>query len=190
MGSAQGSQAGLLRLEIEEVLFRYARGVDRQDWQMVRSAYHPDATDLHGEFSGGIEKLIQFLRQRHVNIEQSLHIISNVLVEPIAEDAALVESYYICYQRLKSAVLMEKAFGRLLLADDETVQLEVVGRYVDRFEKREGAWRIADRKVAFDVVRTEATPLAGGLNKNLLLSRRDENDILWIEQRKLNSLGT
>ena len=33
------------RQAIEDTIARYARGVDRRDWDLVRSTYHPDATD-------------------------------------------------------------------------------------------------------------------------------------------------
>ena len=38
------------RNEIEEVVLRYCRGIDRRDFDLVRSCYHPDATDRHGSF--------------------------------------------------------------------------------------------------------------------------------------------
>lgn len=174
--------------EINDALHRYARGVDRQDWELVRSAYHEDATDQHGDFRGGVQAFIDYLMQRHGNIEQSLHFISNVTVELLGEDRALVESYYLCQQRLKSAVSVEKAFGSILVADDETLQLSVSGRYVDRFERRNGAWKIADRKVAFDVLSATPTPLGGGLDRRLLVSRRDQDDVL-VRERTLLGLA-
>lgn len=171
--------------EINQVLHRYARGVDRQDWALVRSAYHEDAIDQHGDFQGGIQAFVDYLIQRHGNIEQSIHFISNVTVELIGDDRALVESYYLCQQRLKSAVSIEKAFGNILVAADETLQLSVSGRYVDRFERRNGAWKIADRKVAFDVLSATPTPLGGGLGQRLLVSRRDQDDVLLRERALL-----
>ena len=36
------------RQAIEDVLFRYCRGVDRGDAALIASAYHPDAIDEHG----------------------------------------------------------------------------------------------------------------------------------------------
>jgi hypothetical protein len=166
------------RSEIEQALLRYARGVDRQDWALVKSVYHDNATDQHGEFQGSIDDFIRYLIQRHANIEQSIHFITNVTVELVGEHAALVESYYFCQQRLKSAESIEKAFGKVFVANDETIQLNASGRYIDRFERREGSWKIADRKVAFDVLTATATPLGGGLGSPLLQSRRDSEDIL------------
>ncbi|MEY3566868.1 MAG: hypothetical protein RLZ19_882, partial [Actinomycetota bacterium] len=40
------------REHIRDVVYRYARGVDRRDFDLVRSCYHPDATDDHGPFTG------------------------------------------------------------------------------------------------------------------------------------------
>jgi hypothetical protein len=173
----------ILKFDIEQALFRYARGVDRKEWDLVRSAYHADATDLHGAFEGGIDGLIEHLIQRHENIEQSVHAITNILVELEAPGVALAESYFVCYQRLKSAQKIEKVIRAADVGPAETLQITVVGRYLDRFELRDGSWRIARRKVAFDVIETHATPLGGGLDATLLLSKRDRTDVLFAEQK-------
>ena len=39
------------REEIRDLMMRYARGVDRGDWETVRAVYHPDARDDHGDFA-------------------------------------------------------------------------------------------------------------------------------------------
>jgi hypothetical protein len=179
----------ILKFDIEQALFRYARGVDRKEWDLVRSAYHADATDLHGGFEGGIDGLIEHLIQRHENIEQSIHAITNILVELEAPGIALVESYFVCYQRLKSAQQIEKVIRAADVGPAETLQITVVGRYLDRFELRDGSWRIARRKVAFDVIETHATPLGGGLDATLLLSKRDRTDVLFAEQKAVKSVG-
>ncbi len=43
----------LSRNEIHEVLARYARGVDHADAELLKSCYHPDAIEEHGNFTGG-----------------------------------------------------------------------------------------------------------------------------------------
>lgn len=48
------------RQDIRDCLVRYCRGVDRFDREMVRSAYHPDAMDDHGDFVGGVENFIDW----------------------------------------------------------------------------------------------------------------------------------
>ena len=42
------------RQEIRDCMARYARGVDRNDWEAVRDTYHPDAYDDHGDYKGDI----------------------------------------------------------------------------------------------------------------------------------------
>jgi hypothetical protein len=37
---------------IEQVLMRYARGVDRGDKELLKSVYHEGGTDDHGSFVG------------------------------------------------------------------------------------------------------------------------------------------
>jgi len=177
----------IVKTEIEQVLYRYARGVDRKDWQLVRSAYHRDAIDVHGTYEGCIDGLIEHLKHRHENIEQSLHVITNILIEMDTANGALVESYFICYQRLKSAADVEKAIHAQQVQSHETLQLTVVGRYIDRFEIREDSWKIARRQVAFDVLGTQATPRGGGLDPTLLLSKRNEEDVLFQERRRVAS---
>ena len=175
--------------EIEQVLFRYARGVDRRDWDLVRSAYHPDAIDLHGIYDGDIEGFLRNLKERHENIEQSTHLISNIVIQMYGPVTALAESYYICYQRLKSARLGEAEKPDIPdLKPGETLQFAMVGRYIDRFERRDGAWRIARRTVVYDVLERYATPVGGGLDRRLALSRRDRDDVLYLERRRMQTM--
>src|SRR5690606_7926998 len=115
----------------------------------------------HGEFSGNIDDFIDYLMQRHENIEQSLHAICNIAFDWQSDGEALVESYYICYQRLKSVENVENAFASVTAGAGETLQITAVGRYIDRFLRENGEWLIAHRQVTFDVLKAEPTPLGG-----------------------------
>src|SRR5262249_11432964 len=46
---------------IRRVLARYCRGIDRLDQDLVRSCYHPDATEAHGTFTGGLEEYLAWV---------------------------------------------------------------------------------------------------------------------------------
>ncbi|WP_268959227.1 nuclear transport factor 2 family protein [Paraburkholderia elongata] len=50
------------KAEIREVHTRYCRGIDRMDFDLVRSCYHPDAIDRHGAYEGGVEGFIESSR--------------------------------------------------------------------------------------------------------------------------------
>ena len=63
------------RFEIQQALLRYVRGVDRKNWDLMRSAYHPDAWDDHGNYKGPIARFIEITIVRHQTIEQSMHVL-------------------------------------------------------------------------------------------------------------------
>jgi hypothetical protein len=175
------------RLEIQDCLFRYVRAVDRRNWDMVRAAYHPDAYDDHGNYKGNIDGFIASVSERHATIEQSMHVVGNILIEFDGPDGALVEAYFITYQRMGP----EAGDARLpylrggLIAPDQAVETEVVGRYVDRMTRRDGVWRIAHRVVVFEVSRGQPAPAGGGLGTNWAVSRRDGNDPIEVKRREL-----
>lgn len=175
------------RMAIQDCLFRYVRGVDRRDWPLVRSAYHPDAHDDHGNYKGGIDGFVDSLVRRHATIEQSMHVIGNIVIEFDGPDSALLEAYFITHQRLGP----EAGDARLAylrggpVGPDQAVETEVIGRYVDRMTRREGAWRIAHRTVVFEVVRGQPAPAGGGLRDTWAVGRRDGQDPLELRRREL-----
>ncbi|EAU48726.1 nuclear transport factor 2 family protein [Salipiger bermudensis] len=128
--------------EIQENLLRYARGVDRRDWPLVRACYHDDAIDWHGEFHGDADAFIAWVSERHATVPFSMHFMGNCLIEVVSPTVATAETYFVAMSRREPA-------------DGAPTDIEVFGRYVDRFEKRDdGVWRVADRKVVYDSTRT------------------------------------
>lgn len=123
--------------DIRDVVYRYCRGIDRRDFELVRSCYHPDATDDHGDFRGGVDDFIAYARGALQRYESTMHFVGNVLVEPHG-DRARSESYVVAYHRL--------AAGATKPQRDFNVGL----RYVDDFERRDGQWRIAARVCMFN----------------------------------------
>lgn len=119
---------------IRKLHMRYCRGVDRMDWDLVRSCYHPDATDDHGGYSGGIDGFIAWLQAGLPRFERTVHFTGNQLVE-VDGDAAWAEHYAICFHRLPASDQASAA------------DLVINVRYVDRLERRDGEWRIAKRTV-------------------------------------------
>jgi hypothetical protein len=175
------------RHEIQECLYRYIRGVDRKNWDLVRSAYHTDAHDDHGNYKGGIDGFIESLVKRHATIEQSMHVVGNMWIEFDGPDGALVETYFVTYQRHSP----EAGDARLAylrgkpIAADQAVETEVVGRYADRMTRKDGAWRIANRTVVFEVSRGQPAPAGGGLREHWAIGRRDGNDRIEVMRREL-----
>lgn len=135
-----GRQAALQRLldegEIRDVLVRYCRGVDRRDEALVRSCYHDGATDSHGMFVGAASAFVPYALEHLETMICTQHVVANVVIE-IEDDAAATEASCLAFHRMPS--------GEHGLAD------HLVGlRFVDRFERRQGSWRIARRTVVYD----------------------------------------
>jgi hypothetical protein len=119
---------------IRDVLSRYARGVDRCDLDLLKSAYHRDGYDDHGFFKGNAWEFADFLlATRAADLDFSSHAISNVSIE-LRGDEADVESYHLAFQRR---------------AGQDEIQL-FAGRYLDLFQRRDGAWAIFRRTVVYD----------------------------------------
>jgi ketosteroid isomerase-like protein len=128
--------------EIRNVIYRYCRALDRFQWDEVRDCYHPDATDDHGDYRGGVDGFIELIKGRMPRLVSSSHFIGNVLVE-VDGDSARAESYAISLSRLSSK-------------GDRPESDQWTGfRYVDDFERRGGEWRIARRVCLFDWTRSD-----------------------------------
>jgi hypothetical protein len=151
--------------EIEEVVLRYCRGIDRMDRELVRSCYHADAIDEHGSFTGGVDAFLDWVWALLARYEMTMHFIGNVLVELVG-DAAVAESYGVAWHRS---------------ADPRPQWNLVTGfRYVDRFERRgDGAWRIARRVAVTEWSRVDAPRDRWQVPPTLRVGRRDRSDALY-----------
>ena len=124
------------REAIRECLYRYSRGVDRLDADMVRSAYWPDCVDNHMGFTGNAEEFIAWSFPIMGTMDQTMHMIGNVLMTirgPIAD----VESYFYGIHRIN-------------LPNGGKSDVIGAGRYLDKLEKRGEEWRIKERMVVTD----------------------------------------
>ena len=167
------------RAEIYEALCRYARGVDRGDWEQLRSAYHPDALDQHGEYKGGIDGLIEWLKQRFAGVDNGMHFLGNCLVEFAGPDLALAETYFVS-QRLRPTTGADSASA----AKGDVMCRQAWGRYIDRFERRDGAWRIARRTVVLDA--SFMSPAQNGTRGGASTwGQRDRTDPLYAGYREI-----
>lgn len=119
-----------------ELVYRFARGLDRCDEALIRSVFHSDATDDHGGFKGDVDAFVAWVMPVLATMERTQHVIGNVLVT-VAGDEAWAESYFVAYHD------MADAHG----AD---IRMTVAGRYLDRFARRGGEWRIAHRQFVSD----------------------------------------
>jgi len=135
-------QALLAREAIRDCLYRYCRGIDRADEEALRSAYWPDGTDQHGAYHGSAAGFIAQALPRLRAGGRRVHTISNILIELHGEVAA-VESSFFALQTSAAAPSRETF---------------LCGRYLDRFERRGGEWRIGARTVVYDWIEERSRP--------------------------------
>jgi ketosteroid isomerase-like protein len=130
------------RQAIHDVIVRYCRGVDRSDPALVAAAFHDDAIDNHFGVVLPFREAIATLKAARSGASPSkttsMHNICNVLIE-VDGDIARSESYVIVIVRIPH--------------DGGAIDWTHAGRYVDRFERRNGEWRIAYRTVVYDLER-------------------------------------
>jgi len=151
------------RQDILDCLTRFSRGMDRFDREQFLSAFHHDATIAAGVFVGAPDALYDWARGLHDHGQTATH--HNLLNHTceIDGDVAHTETYYLFVGRNR----------------DDTNWI-AGGRYIDRLERRDGAWKIALRTNAIEwsgLVPSMAIPFADvpGIYLNGAPSR-DKND--------------
>ncbi|MFF1818192.1 nuclear transport factor 2 family protein [Kribbella sp. NPDC058245] len=131
------------RREIQELLSRRATASDRRDPEAMLACHTADSTDDHGSGRESARTFIEKMAAtsyRDPDNGPQKHMIGNVLVDFVADDEAVVESYHLAYHR----------HG---VHSGPTDNL-IAGRYLDRVRRVDGQWLIADRTVVYDWSRT------------------------------------
>lgn len=158
--------------EIRDVLYRYCRGIDRRDLDLVRSCYHDDATDDHGSFSGGIDAYLEWVDGLLARYTWTMHLLGNILVEfpgaepdPAKVGVAAAESYGVALHRSQE--------------DKPYLNLANGFRYLDRFENRGSGWRIAARVAVSEWSMRIPNDVWWEIPESMTIGRRDTNDALY-----------
>jgi hypothetical protein len=128
---------------IIRVLHSYCRAADRGDADLLRSCYHADAIDDHGLIQATRDDFVSWsmhhiregASRRH---SISTHSVMNILVD-VRGEFADVESQFV-------ASHVEPRPPR-----EGSVRVdEIHGRYLDRFARRDGQWKIQRRRTVHD----------------------------------------
>jgi hypothetical protein len=117
---------------IRQALAAYARGIDRQDYDLVLSAYWPDGWDAHGLVEGVPAAFADFVQKVWPKLRMQ-HLMGQSYIE-LDGRFANVETYFVAHQH------SVESGGEYVLG----------GRYIDRFEKRENLWKVLRRNVVYD----------------------------------------
>ena len=124
--------------EIREVIgSRYARGLDWKDVAMLKSCFHDDAVVDYGFFKGRAHEWCEIILRPEPTLIYRYHYCYPAQIQ-VTGDAAGAES--------------TSFTGRRYLEGERKMQRMVGSRYIDRLEKRNGAWRIASRITRIEFV--------------------------------------
>jgi hypothetical protein len=154
------------RQEIHDALMRYCRGVDRSDEELMRSAFHPDAVAFA---TNAWEFVAHFIPDNDAATTFTMHSIANLDIDVVG-DGAFSEAYFVTY------------VGRQ--EEDNQFVDAFCGRYVDKWDRRNGEWKIAHREVAQEWSRAnafgiETFPVPPSEKGTFITPLRNRNDISY-----------
>lgn len=126
------------REHIRDCVARLSRGEDRRDADLISGCFWPDASVDHGIFVGSFQQYLAWVVPGAPTIPVTLHTLGQSLID-LRGESALVETHVSAYHRV----------------DVGTQERDIMigGRYLDRMQKREREWRIAQRTMLYDWLR-------------------------------------
>jgi hypothetical protein len=136
--------AMLAKEALRDLAMRYCRAIDRRDPVLLASVYHGDAIDDHGTvFCDTAARFVAQQADVMAPFALTAHYVCNTSYRTDG-DRADGELYFIAYHRTTGP---------------DPDHIMVSGRYLDNYERRDGEWRIAHRRLVWDsVVTLNAAP--------------------------------
>lgn len=132
----------LAKQDIYELCCRYMRGLDRHDPALMREQFWADGWCEYGFFNSPPGEFIDFCMDALKDHVANQHMIGNTLIE-LEGDQAYGEVYFQAYHKITG--------------EDGYEDLTIAGRYLDRYERRNGIWKFAYRSEIVDWSRTMPT---------------------------------
>lgn len=128
------------RAAISDVVNLYCHAIDRRQWEEIGHCFHADATYRFGAIDGTWQEFVAVAKAIIDPTRITHHQTGNMLFR-LSANAADTETYFTAYHRIAADAPGDAVFP------GTGVEYDVVlaGRYVDRFECRDGEWRIAHR---------------------------------------------
>jgi len=130
-------EAVLAKQQIADLTLAYCRGIDRADEALLKAIFHEDSTVVSGAFNGSGQMFAtEICRIVRAVFDQTFHSIANQWIE-LRGDGAVGESYVI-------------AVATMTDEDGSKAEMLTGGRYIDRYTRLGGTWRIAERTFVID----------------------------------------
>ena len=133
------------REKIRDILCLYTHAIDRRRWDMMPAFFHDDAVFLFGEVEGDWRGFVEQAKTIIDPMPATHHQIGNILFH-LEDNVALTETYCTATHVIPADYPKDLPFPHTGKRYVSTVGL----RYIDRFEKREGDWKIVNRNGVYD----------------------------------------
>ena len=119
------------RQDINDLLIRYATGIDRRDWPLFRTVFTEDCQVDYGEIGvwHGVDEITEFMDRAHAPAGHTMHRMSNQAVA-VHGDTASARTY----------------IDGLIMAPDNASGVNAIGFYDDEMVRGPDGWRIARRR--------------------------------------------
>ena len=166
MNDSEALDKVLSHQAILELGCRVARGVDRGDPELTMSAFHEDASVVTGVFNGDAKTFSVEVNTLLDTVSPRVaHTITNQWID-IKGDHAVGEIYVVAYQHVVGEDPQDVLTG---------------GRYLDRYERRDGVWKISQRTFVMDWTTSKAAKdLMGlGMFEEMVKGERGSGDPVY-----------
>lgn len=133
---AAQAEVALAKAEIHDLICAQARAVDRGDTTLLRSLWVPGATVDVGEFyTGDVAGFCDLMLETAQSLRRMSHTVNNEWIQ-VDGDSAVAESYVIATATAAT--------------DDGDQDTLSGGRYIDRYQRLNGAWKCSHRTYVAD----------------------------------------
>ncbi len=176
-----------------EVMMTYCRAIDHRDERMLRSVFHADSYHRHGfegpssdpsrpSSPGKPGDFVAYALEVLAGHTRTHHQLGNIFIELEADGVtAYTEAYFTAFHRMRAKGDAKAAAN----AHDTEMDFFVGGRYMDRMEKRDGAWKITYRVGTTDWMRVDAPSSQGYFGAPAdLRSQQNRSDMVYHRKTK------
>ncbi|NMM86561.1 hypothetical protein B2J88_19695 [Rhodococcus sp. SRB_17] len=174
------------RAEIEDVIHRYCHATDRRRWWLMDSVFHEDATCRLSSIGGSWREFVAQGSALLEPVDATHHQVGNIMIA-FEGTVAHVETYVTAFHAVPHDAPAGGSFG----GTGEAYEVMLGARYIDRFELRDGRWRIADRRLLTEW-RNHRPSREGGLAAVTAQARGQREDGISgsvVEAWRTNDLG-
>lgn len=134
------------RADIQDIIAAYAHALDRRRWGMMEKLFHKDAQFQFGTVAGDWRGFVEQARAIIDPCLSTQHQLGQIQYGFADGNTCHTETYMTAMHTIPVGYPIPDVFpdkGKIYSA-------VIAGRYVDRFEKRGGEWRIAQRTGLYD----------------------------------------